>query len=123
MSRKCVILALIASAIATSANAAHLSDVEGAVFVNNKPVNVSMELVQGDRVKVDKGAATLVYADGSALKIKPGHTLVVLERNVEQGSLKDVGYLPPADPEAALVVAGGVGLAIGLTELSRPTSP
>ncbi len=110
--------------MASGANAAHLSDVEGAVFVNNKPINASIEVTQGDRIKTFKGSATLVYANGAAVQIKPGHTLVVLENPPEEVSMKD-GIVPPPDTgaEAALVVAGGVALTIGLTELGRPVSP
>jgi hypothetical protein len=124
MSRMSLVLAIIASAMASGANAAHLSDVEGAVFVNNQPVKASIEVVQGDRIKTLKGSATLVYADGAAVQIKPGHTLVVLDRGPEYISMKD-GMLPPpsTEAEAALVVAGGVALTIGLVELTRPVSP
>jgi hypothetical protein len=124
MSRKSLILAVIATAMATGANAAHLSDVEGAVFVNNKPIDASIEVIQGDRIKTLKGTATLVYANGAAVRIKPGHTLVVLENPPEEVSMKD-GIVPPpgTGAEAALVVAGGVALTVGLTELGRPVSP
>jgi hypothetical protein len=124
MSRKILVLAIIASAMASGANAAHLSDIEGAVFVNNKPIDASIEVTQGDRIKTLKGSATLVYSNGASVRIKPGHMLVVLENPPEQMSMKD-GVLPPADSsaEAALVVAGGVALTLGLTELGRPVSP
>jgi hypothetical protein len=124
MSRITLILAVVVSAMASGANAAHLSDVEGAVFVNNQPVKASIEVVQGDRIKTLKGSATLVYADGAAVQIKPGHTLVVLDREPEHMSMKD-GMMPPPDTgaEAALVVAGGVALTVGLVELTRPVSP
>jgi hypothetical protein len=125
MSRMSLILAVIVPAMVPSAHAAHLSDVEGAVFVNNQPVSANAEVAQGDRIRATKGSATLVYADGSTLRIRRGTTLVVHER---RHSLKDPAEetsLPPSDvdAEAALVVAGSVGLSVGLSQLTRPVSP
>lgn len=124
MSRNRIILAVIAAAMATSANAAHLSDIQGGVFVNNQPVSASAEVAQGDQIKVVKGSAVLVYSNGAAISITSGQTIVVLANPPEQVSMWDGGGLPgPYVYGGALVVAGGAGLAIALSQASKPASP
>jgi hypothetical protein len=110
--------------MATSANAAHLSDIQGAVLVNNQPVSASAEVAQGDRIKVVNGSAVLVYSSGAAISITSGQTIVVLANPPEQVSMKDGGNLPsPYIYGGALVVAGGAGLAIALSQAGKPASP
>ncbi len=123
MSRNRIILAVIAAAMATSANAAHLSDIQGAVLVNNQPVSASAEVAQGDRIKVVNGSAVLVYSNGAAISITSGQTIVVLANPPEQVSMKDGDLPSPYIYGGALVVAGGAGLAIALSQASKPASP
>ena len=123
MSRNQIILAVIAAAMATNANAAHLSDIQGAVLVNNQPVSASAEVAQGDRIKVVNGSAVLVYSNGAAISITSGQTIVVLANPPEQVSMKDGDLPSPYIYGGALVVAGGAGLAIALSQTGKPASP
>ncbi len=123
MSRNQIILAVIAAAMATSANAAHLSEIQGAVLVNNQPVSASAEVAQGDRIKVVNGSAVLVYSNGAAISITSGQTIVVLANPPEQVSMKDGDLPSPYIYGGALVVAGGAGLAIALSQTGKPASP
>jgi hypothetical protein len=121
---KLIILGGIAVAMATSASAAYLSDIEGAVLVNNQPVSASLELAQGDRVKVVKGSANLVYSNGATVRIAAGQTLVVLANPLEQLSMNDGGLEPLNDNMAGLALAaGGAGLAVVLSRTNQPASP
>lgn len=121
---KGIILAVFTATMTVSASAAHLSDVQGAVFVNNQPVSASVEVVQGDRIKAVKGSATLVYSNGTAVPVTPGETVVVLASAPEPVSMNDGDLLPPPNNnEAALAVAGGVGLVVALSVATRPVSP
>ncbi len=123
MSRNQIILAVIAAAMATSANAAHLSEIQGAVLVNNQPVSASAEVAQGDRIKVVNGSAVLVYSNGAAISITSGQTIAVLANPPEQVSMKDGDLPSPYIYGGALVVAGGAGLAIALSQTGKPASP
>jgi hypothetical protein len=128
MSRKWIILAFLTAAVSAaamplSANATHLSDVKGAVLVNNQPISASVEVVQGDRVKVVKGSATLVYSNGAAVPISSGQTLVVLASPPDHMSMKDSGWQPQDSHEGEWVVGGAVGLAVVLSQLPKPASP
>ncbi len=123
MSRNQIIIAVIAAAMATNANAAHLSDIQGAVLVNNQPVSASAEVAQGDRIKVVNGSAVLVYSNGAAISITSGQTIVVLANPPEQVSMKDGDLPSPYIYGGALVVAGGAGLAIALSQTGKPASP
>ena len=125
MSRKWIILAVLA--IATSARAAHLSDIQGGVLVNNLPVSQSIEVFQGDRIKALDGSATLVYCNGSAIAITPGQTIAVLACPSETAPVPvtSSAFTMPGVQGSALLLAGGlgVGLAIALSESGPSTSP
>jgi len=106
--------ALIAAAFmgiaATDASAIRLSGVQGSVFVNDQAVQLDVEVVPGDRVKVVSGAANIVYGDNNVVHVAPGQTVVALSS-------------PPADPAqdagaigsmgASIFAAGGTAAAVG----------
>ncbi len=125
MHMKRIILAVIGAMMATSASAAHLGDVQGAVLVNNQPVYASVDVAQGDRIKVVKGSATLVYSNGAAVPIASGQTLVVLAKAPEPMPANDGGLLPADGHEGEMIIAGTARLGdrdYGCHQTGQPVS-
>jgi len=126
MARKLVSAAVIMAMMATNAHAAYLSDIQGAVLVNNQPVTSNIEVTPGDRVKAVTGSVKVVYNNGTTVPVTVGETVVVLANNVSpSGTYRDV-----SEPDystyyivGGLVVAGGVGLGIALSQNNKPKSP
>jgi len=97
--KRVLIAAAFIGIAATDASAIRLSGVQGSVFVNNQAVQLDVEVVPGDRIKVVSGAANIVYGDNNVVHVAPGQTVVVLSS-------------PPVDPAQDAVTAGGVGASL-----------
>ncbi|MGO9483936.1 MAG: hypothetical protein ACLPX9_05050 [Rhodomicrobium sp.] len=123
MFRKLIIPVLITAAMATSARAAFLTDIKGAVLVNGQPVAKTLQVAQGDRIKVVNGSASLVYSSGATVRVASGQTLAVLATPPKRELMTDESSQPQDGYEGGLVVAGGVGLAIVLSQVGKPASP
>ncbi len=123
MFRKLIIPVLIAAAMATSAKAAFLTDIKGAVLVNGQAVTASLQVAQGDRIKVVDGSASLVYGNGATVPVASGQTLAVLATPPKREPMTDESLQPQNGYEGGLVLAGGVGLAIVLSQVGQPASP
>ncbi len=131
MSRKSVPIAIGMTVFAWSAQAAMLTNVEGAVSINrgpgDQPGAAGVELNPGDRVKAGEGSADIVYANGCSTRVAPNHVMVVLAAppSCAGGGLKD-GIVAGEEPSTlligGLIVAGGAGAAIALAN-SHPASP
>jgi hypothetical protein len=113
---------------AGDAEAALLTNVEGAVFVNRgdgfKPVFGAVPIVAGDRVRAAAGSAVVVYDNGCSQKVGPNQTVLVYFASpcVSDGGLRD--GTSASDPSAAAaLLAGGVGLAVGLATSQPSVSP
>ncbi|MGO9545791.1 MAG: hypothetical protein ACLPPF_13505 [Rhodomicrobium sp.] len=135
MLRRPISICVLAALTIASAQAATLSDVEGAVSVNRgsgfKPVMNGAALGPGDRVRTEAGSASIVYENGCTARVGPNQLLVVLSTPpaCTGGGLKDgpVAYAGPPDGSfiaGGLVIAGGAGLAVALANSSNnPASP
>jgi hypothetical protein len=127
--RRIVAASLCAVLVSSNAEAALLTNIQGAVFVNRgdgfKPVSGPASVADGDRVRVDAGSAVVVYDDGYSQSIGPDQTLLVHYEPpvVYGGGLKDgVVESPPigGDPLiAAALLAGGVGLAAAIASTGQ----
>ncbi len=124
MAKRFITAAIIAAMAVTNANAAYLSDIQGAVLVNNEPAKGNTEVSPGDRVKALTGSVKVVYNNGTAVPVTAGETVVVLANAPGSStSYKDGGEpdgIPTGYIVGGVVVAGAVGLAIAL---SQPASP
>ena len=82
MVRKTISIALIASLAATGAQAALLTNVQGAVTVNRGygygPAGTGGVITPGDRVRAPEGSADIVYDNGCIVRVDPGQTVIVL---------------------------------------------
>ncbi len=130
MAGKLISLAVIAAMAATNAQAAYLSDIQGAVLINNEPASGNAEVVPGDRVKALTGSVKVVYSNGATVPVAAGQTLVVLANAPAPSD-------PPVDPgdtggslgtttivAGGLAIAGAAGLAIALSgSNNKPASP
>src|SRR6516164_488956 len=87
MVRKLISSVVIASLIATGAEAARLANVQGSVIVNRgdgfQPAQGGTVIAPGDRVRVNQGSAEIVYDNGCVVKVGSGQMVAVL-------------YTPPA---------------------------
>lgn len=117
LTMKLIITSIIAAAslsmgaafAAGAAPAAHLSALEGSVMVNQGksfvPAKLGVELVAGDRVLVLKsGQATVTFADGCAVVVKPGKLVTVADQSPCASAQADAG--PGADIAAGDSVPG-----------------
>ncbi len=131
MTRKLVSAAIIIAMAATNAHAAYLSDIQGAVLVNNQPVTSNVEVAPGDRVKAITGSVKVVYNNGTAVPVTAGETVVVLASDLSPSASYSESSKDSVIPDnsayyivgGGLVVAGGVGLGIWLSQSSKPASP
>jgi hypothetical protein len=134
--RAIVSVAVIAALLATSAEAAMLTNVEGAVSVNRgdgfRPTEGG-SVVSGDRIRTGMGSASVVYENGCSMRIGPNQTVAVLASPPACAGASIVGA-PNNGGEVAtagvppillggLVVGGAVGLAVALSNNSSPHSP
>ena len=76
MVRKTILIALIASLAATGAQAALLTNVQGAVTVDrgygNAPAGTGSVIAPGERVRAGEGSADIVYDNGCIVKVDRG---------------------------------------------------
>ena len=134
MFRVSILAAAVLAITAASASAAYLTDIQGAVLVNNHE-QAGKEVQPGDRVKAVTGTVKIVYNNGAIVNVSPGQTAVVLANAPERtcppdGSPRDSkGYCPEggsyslgtsatAGLAIGAAVAGGVGLAVALSNNS-----
>jgi hypothetical protein len=121
--RAFVSVAVVAALLATSAEAAMLTNVEGAVSVNRgdgfRPTDGG-SVVPGDRIRTGMGSASVVYENGCSMRVGPNQTVAVLASAPTcTGGLKDAEPQAPGFPPillGGLVVGGAVGLAVALTD-------
>ena len=94
MLRKSISIALIASLAATGAQAALLTNVQGAVTVDRgygyAPAGSGSVIAPGDRVRAGEGSADIVYENGCTVKVDPGHTVIVLGSAPVPGSRRRI---------------------------------
>lgn len=142
--RRAYISAILAAALlSANAQAALLTNIEGAVFVNHgdgfRPAAVGLPLVPGDRVRAGIGSADIVYDNGCAARVEPHQVVVVLSEPpvCNGGGLKDGVAVAPADDSIDPIIIGGLlaggaaGLAVALSNtnsntnntVNRPVSP
>ncbi|MFY9643321.1 MAG: hypothetical protein WAK07_20830 [Rhodomicrobium sp.] len=133
MSRKSIPIAISMAVFAWSAQAATLTNVEGAVSINrgngDQQGAAGVELNPGDRVKAGKGSADILYANGCSTRVDANHVMVVLATPPAcgGGGLKD-GVVAVEEPSSlligGLIVAGGAGAAIAIANSNNhPASP
>ncbi len=134
MARKSISVAVIAALMASSAQAALLTNVQGTVTVNQGngyiPAASGSVVAPGDRVRVGEGSAGIVYENGCAQTVGPGQTVLVLYAAPDcNGGLKDGAAVETGVPTetlviGGLVVGGAVAAAVVLTQgTSKPASP
>jgi hypothetical protein len=123
MIRKLISSMVIASLIATSAQAALLSNVQGSVIVNRgdgfQPAQGGTSIAPGDRVRVIAGSAEIVYENGCVVKLGQGQMVAVLNtppacRGTSPATAKSAGPAGSSDMTyyyigGGLVLAGGLG--------------
>ncbi len=113
-----------------AASAATLDSIQGEVLVNRgggyEVVNGPTELKPGDSAMANPGgSAQVVYADGSVVPVQPGSVVTVGETATAAGG----GLSTSTLVVGGLVVAGGVGLAVALSNKGsdskddKPASP
>ncbi len=118
MFRRVVALAAVTALVASSAHAAVLTDVEGAVVVNRgngpAPAGNGTPVAPGDRVRTTNGSVEIVYENGCTVKVGPNELVTVLPAP------------PQCGPGGTLVLGGlalaGIGLGVALANNS-PASP
>ena len=131
MAKRFITAAIIAAMAIGNAQAAYLSDIQGAVLVNNQPAKGDTQVSPGDRVKALTGSVKVVYNNGAVVPVTAGQTVVVLASNSNSSAPP-----PPANTGnsgifddsntliiGGLVVAGGIGLGIALSQNNSPASP
>ncbi len=126
--RALISAAAVAALFATQAEAAVLTNVEGAVSVNHgngySPAGTGAALVPGDRVRTAKGSANIVYENGCSQRVEPNQIVAVLASPppCDGASLKDSPGIIPAGFDVnpvivgGLVVGGAVGLGVALSQ-------
>lgn len=133
MVRKSIGFLAIAALTVSSAQAATLTNIQGAVAVNAGdgyvPVAVPATVVPGDRIRTGAGSADIVYENGYTVHVPPKH--VVLVSAAAPGSTSGGGL---ADGEAnigpltafasGLIIGGGIAAGISQSEGNKdPASP
>ena len=131
--RKSIFIVLIASLVASTAQATVLTDVQGGVTVNRgfgyAPAATGILIGPGDRVHAQAGSASIVYDNGCIEKVRWGQTVMVLGTppacqtnglGIKDG-VSDSGT-NPACVGAALLVGGGTAVGIVLSQ-PKPASP
>lgn len=83
MAKRFITAAIIAAMAIGNAQAAYLSDIQGAVLVNNQPAKGDTQVSPGDRVKALTGSVKVVYNNGAVVPVTAGQTVVVLSEQLE----------------------------------------
>jgi hypothetical protein len=130
MLRKLVSIAVVTTLMTASAQAAYLANVDGTVLINRgngfRPAWSGAEVGPGDRVRVENGAANIVYDNGCAVKVSPGQLVAVLSASpvCARENSASFGLSTEELVIGGLVVGGGVGLGIALSQKkAAPASP
>jgi hypothetical protein len=122
---------LVIAAFATDVQAAQLSDVHGAVFVDYgegfQPVAGPALVTAGNRVRTGDGSAQIIYDEGCAVRVGRDQAVLVLAvppscSSSTFGGLKD-GVIAEGPSTGTLLVVGGLLLAggtVGVIELVDP---
>jgi hypothetical protein len=130
--RSLISAAMIAVLITTSAQAAILASLDGAVSVNSgngfKPASIGSSLAPGDRVRTYEGSANIRYDNGCTTTVGPQQVAVVYSEapacNI--GGAKDGAMaVEPAAQDNPLLIGGfvaatalGIAVAIGSSNSS-----
>ena len=112
--------------MAASAQAALLTNIQGAVTVNNGAAAGPTVIIPGDRVRAGEGSADIVYDNGCTMRVAPGQTMVVLYAAPNcNGGLKDGAAAETGIPTETLVIGGlaAGGVATGIILAQQPSSP
>lgn len=123
--------------LAATAQAAVLTNIEGAVQVNHgdgfKPVAAGAALAPGDRVRVTAGSAAVLYENGCSMRVRPKRIVVVLSvppvcaatgQNAGAAPAEGPGVAPPPDGLAAMaLLEAGTALGIALGTSGSQTAP
>ena len=137
MVRKSISIAVITALLASNAEAALLTNVQGTVTVNRGdgfvpagPAGTTAVLAPGDRVRAETGSADIVYDNGCTVTLGAGQMVAVLYAAPDcSGGLKDGAASSSGISTSTLliggvVVAGGIGAGIALSQKSsKPASP
>ncbi len=134
MLRTSISIAVIAALMASGAEAALLTNIQGAVMVNRgagfSPAGNVAEVAPGDRVRAGQGSADIVYENGCSVKVGPGQMAVVLaaapncQGGLKDGAAEETGVSTGTLVIGGLVVAGGIGAGIALSQNNgKPASP
>ncbi len=134
MVRKSISIAVIAALMASSAEAALLTNVQGTVTVNRgdgySPAGAGSVILPGDRVRAGEGSADIVYENGCTMRVGPGQTSIVLYAAPDcNGGSKDAAVDTGISTGTlliggVLVVGGAVAGGIALSQTSsKPASP
>ena len=145
MAKRLASAAFIVGMVATSAEGALLTNIQGAVFVNSGngfiPVTAGTSVNPGARIRVGAGAAEIFYENGCSQKVGSDQMVMVPSAPPCAGSLKDGGdtaavassdFTLPDTVTAGALLAAGAGLAIGIAnegsnessnEIRRSVSP
>jgi hypothetical protein len=131
--------ALISGAVITTllvihAQAAVLTNIEGAVSLNSGngflPASIGSSLTPGDLVRTGNGSVTIVYDNGCLTQLGPHQVAVVLFTPPAcNGGLKDGAAIAAAEPEmnpllgAGLYAGGAILVGVFATNSSSPVSP
>ncbi len=136
MLRKSIPIAIGTALLAWSAQAATLTNVEGAVSINQgfgeQQGVTGVALNPGDRVKVGEGSADIIYVNGCSTRVGPNQTAAVLSNPPSctgGGGLKDGIVVEEAPATGSLVIGGliiagsaGVAAAIATGNNSSPSA-
>ncbi|MGO9173855.1 MAG: hypothetical protein ACLP7P_18085 [Rhodomicrobium sp.] len=134
MLRKSISIAVITALLVSNAEAALLTNVQGTVTVNRgegfAPAGNTAVLAPGDRVRAETGSADIVYDNGCTVKLGAGQTVAVLYAAPDcggglwDGAASSSGISTGTLLVGGLVVAGGIGAGIALSQKSsKPASP
>lgn len=134
--RRAISVALISGIMLSTAQAAHLADVQGTVLVDYglgfHAVAGNAALGPGDRVRAEHGSAVIVYDGCNAVPVAPGQTVAVVwnppcsKMGFSEHSGTGFSELPASTYVlGGVAIAGGVGLAVALSSSSNgsPASP
>jgi hypothetical protein len=127
MFRKLVISGAILALTLSSAQAALLGDVSGAVSVSYgggfKPVAGSVNVGPGDRVRTGDGSATITYPNGCTVRVGP-HQVVAVLANPPVCNGAAIYDDPTGAALGGLLIAGGIAGAIAASNNNgQPASP
>ena len=137
MFMKTVSIAASIALMVAGAQAATLTNVEGAVFVKRngsfQQVNAGADLRPGDHVRTAAGSADIVYETGCASRVEPFHVALVLSAppaSCGGGGLKDGPVPGPvAGPDTSPLIIGGLivafdtGVAIAIANDNNNNNP